>query len=202
LPTTLEETVVDETASPNVTKLLMAWGKGDQQAFDALMPQVRQELKRLAAHYMANERPGHVLQATALINEAYLRLVDWKDVQWADRAHFFGMAANMMRRVLTDYARSRDREKRGGNAVIVSFAEALDKPTPDSAANADVMAVDEALKQLEQIDPRKCKIIEMRFFAGLSLEETAEALNVSVATVRRDWSLARAWLFRELGKTS
>jgi RNA polymerase sigma factor (TIGR02999 family) len=149
--------------APNVTQLLVAWGQGDAKAFDALMPQVRQELHRLAAHYMAGEREGHVLQATALVNEAYMRLVDWKDVQWADRAHFFAMAANMMRRVLTDYARDRDRAKRGGDAVRVSFVEAAQKVTPESA---DVLALDEVLKELEQMDPRKSKIIEMRFFGG------------------------------------
>lgn len=182
-------------SSPNVTKLLVAWGRGDQQAFNRLMAQVQEELHRIAARYMAGERPGHDLQATALINEAYLRLVDWKDIQWADRAHFFAMAANMMRRVLVDHARRRDRAKRGGEAIHVSLVEAAHVPASD---RADVLALDEALQQLDQLDPRKSRIVEMRFFGGLSLEETAEALDVSVATVRRDWSLARAWLFREL----
>ena len=186
---------MSDTPSPNVTKLLVAWGKGDQQAFDTLMPEVQKELHRIAARYLAVERPGHELQATALINEAYLRLVDWKDIQWADRAHFFGMAANMMRRVLVDYARRRDRTKRGGDAILVSLVEAANVPSPESA---DMLALDDALRRLEALDPRKGRIVEMRFFGGLSLEETAEALNVSVATVRRDWSLARAWLFREL----
>ena len=188
---------MSEDSSPNVTQLLVAWGKGDQHAFDALMPEVRKELHRLAAHYMAEESPGHDLQPTALINEAYLRLVDWKNIQWADRAHFFGMAANMMRRVLVDYARSRDRLKRGGEAIQVSFTEAANVPVPQSA---DVLSLDKALRELEKIDPRKSRIVEMRFFGGLSQEETAEALNVSVATVRHDWSLARAWLARELKK--
>ena len=190
---------MSEASSPNVTQLLVAWGKGDQHAFDALMPEVRKELHRLAAHYMAEEPPGHDLQPTALINEAYLRLVDWKNIQWADRAHFFGMAANMMRRVLVDYARSRDRLKRGGEAIQVSFIEAANVPVPQSA---DVLALDKALRELEKIDPRKSQIVEMRFFGGLSQEETSEALHVSVATVRRDWSLARAWLARELKKKS
>jgi len=188
---------MSEASSPNVTQLLVAWSKGDQHAFDALMPEVRKELHRLAAHYMAEEPPGHDLQPTALINEAYLRLVDWKNIQWADRAHFFGMAANMMRRVLVDYARSRDRLKRGGEAIQVSFTEAANVPVPQST---DVLALDKTLRELEKIDPRKSQIVEMRFFGGLSQEETAEALNVSVATVRRDWSLARAWLARELKK--
>jgi len=190
---------MSEATSPNVTQLLVAWGKGDQHAFDALMPEVRKELHRLAAHYMAEEPAGHDLQPTALINEAYLRLVDWKNIQWADRAHFFGMAANMMRRVLVDYARSRDRLKRGGEAIQVSFTEAANVPVPQSA---DVLALDKSLRELEKIDPRKSQIVEMRFFGGLSQEETAEALNVSVATVRRDWSLSRAWLARELKKKS
>ena len=190
---------MSEATSTNVTQLLVAWGKGDQHAFDALMPEVRKELHRLAAHYMAEEPLGHDLQPTALINEAYLRLVDWKNIQWADRAHFFGMAANMMRRVLVDYARSRDRLKRGGEAIQVSFTEAANVPIPQSA---DVLALDKALRELEKIDPRKSQIVEMRFFGGLSQEETAEALNVSVATVRRDWSLSRAWLARELKKKS
>jgi len=190
---------MSEASSPNVTQLLVAWSKGDQHAFDALMPEVRKELHRLAAHYMAEEPPGHDLQPTALINEAYLRLVDWKNIQWADRAHFFGMAANMMRRVLVDYARSRDRLKRGGEAIQVSFTEAANVPIPQSA---DVLALDKALRELEKIDSRKSQIVEMRFFGGLSQEETSEALHVSVATVRRDWSLARAWLARELKKKS
>ena len=183
------------SSSQNVTNLLVAWGKGDRAAFDRLMPQVQRELHRIAARYLAAERPGHDLQATALINEAYLRLVDWKNIQWADRAHFFGMAANMMRRVLVDHARRRDRVKRGGEGIQVSLVEAAHVPTPE---RADVLALDEALERLAELDPRKSRIVEMRFFGGLSLEETAEALGVSVGTVRRDWTLARAWLFREL----
>lgn len=186
---------MSETPSPDVTNLLVAWGNGDQQAFNLLMPEVRKELHRLAAHYLASERHGHELQATALINEAYLRLVDWKNIRWADRAHFFAMAANMMRRVLVDFARNRDRLKRGGDAIQVSLIEAANVAAPQSA---DVLKLDDVLKQLAEIDARKSRIVELRFFGGLSLEETAEALGVSVATVRRDWSLARAWLSREL----
>jgi RNA polymerase sigma factor (TIGR02999 family) len=159
------------------------------------MPEVHDELHRIAQRYMAGERPGHELQATALINEAYIRLVDWKNIQWADRAHFFGMAANMMRRVLVDHARRRDRVKRGGDAIQVSLSEAGQVATPE---HADVLAVDDALQRLEKLDPRKSRIVEMRFFGGLTLEEAAEALDVSLATARRDWSLARAWLSREL----
>ena len=191
----MSDTTSSPSLSPDVTQLLVAWGKGDCEAFDRLMPQVREELHRIADRYMASERPGHDLQATALTNEAYIRLVDWKNIQWADRAHFFGMAANMMRRVLVDHARRRDRVKRGGDAMQVSLSEAAHVPAPE---RADVLALDQALQQLEQLDPRKSRIVEMRVFGGLSLEEAAEALNVSVATVRRDWSLARAWLLREL----
>ena len=187
------------SSSPDVTNLLIAWGKGDLQAFDRLMPAVQNELHRVAQHYMAGERPGHDLQATALINEAYLRLVDWKNIQWADRAHFFGMAATVMRRVLVDYARRRDREKRGGQGIQVSLSEAAHVATPE---RADVLALDEALQRLETLDPRKSRIVEMRFFGGLTMEEAAVALDVSVPTVRRDWVLARAWLSRELSRTA
>jgi RNA polymerase sigma factor (TIGR02999 family) len=186
-----------DTSKPNITQLLVAWGKGDRQALEALTPHVQQELHRLAAHYMAGERRGHMLQATALVNEAYMKLVDWEGVQWTDRAHFFGMAASMMRRVLVDYARTNGRAKRGGNAVQVSLSQAGQIALPPGA---DILAIDSALRELERISPRQCKVIELRYFASLSLEETAEAMKVSVATVRRDWSLARAWLFRELSR--
>jgi RNA polymerase sigma factor (TIGR02999 family) len=179
----------------NITGLLVAWGRGDETALQALAPHIQQELHRLASHYMAGERPGHVLQATALVNEAYLRLVDWRNVEWNNRAHFFGVAAQMMRRVLVDFARSRGRVKRGGMAVEVSLSEAANKPDVDKI---DLIALDEALKSLAELDARQSRVVELRFFGGLSLEETAEALRVSVGTVRRDWSLARAWLFNEL----
>jgi RNA polymerase sigma factor (TIGR02999 family) len=181
----------------NITQLLTAWGRGDRSALEELAPRIQQELHRLASHYMAGERPGHVLQATALVNEAYLRLVDWQHVEWNNRAHFFGVAAQMMRRVLVDFARAGRRVKRGGNAVEVSLSEAVNAP---QMAKVDVIALDDALKGLEKLDPRQSRVVELRFFGGLSLEETAEALHVSVATVRRDWSLARAWLFRELSR--
>ena len=188
---------MNDDPKTNITQLLIAWGKGDQEALEALAPQVAQELHRLAMHYMASEGPGHVLQATALVNEAYLKLVDWKDVQWTDRAHFFGMAANMMRRVLVDYARSKGRAKRGGGAVTVSLSEGDGGLLMERAG---LVSLDEALRDLELISARQSKVLELRYFSGLSLEETAEALNVSVGTVRRDWSLARAWLFRELSR--
>ncbi len=184
-------------SSVNVTQLLVAWGKGDQQALEALTPHVQQELHRLALHYMAGERPGHMLQATALVSEVYLKLVDWKGVEWTDRAHFFGIAANMMRRVLVDYARSNARAKRGGGAMAVSLSQVDGDPLPQGT---DLVSLDEALRDLERIAPRQSKVIELRYFGGLSLEEAAEALEVSVGTVRRDWRLARAWLFRELSR--
>ncbi|MFN0105547.1 MAG: sigma-70 family RNA polymerase sigma factor [Bryobacteraceae bacterium] len=186
-----------DAQSANITQILVAWGKGDRQALEALTPHVQRELHRLAVHYMAGERPGHLLQPTALVNEAYLKLVDWEGVQWTDRAHFFGIAASMMRRVLVDYARSSGRAKRGGNAVQVSLSQAGDLPLPPGA---DLIAIDDVLKNLERIAPRQSKVIELRYFAGLSLEETAEAMAVSVGTVRRDWKLARAWLIRELSR--
>jgi RNA polymerase sigma factor (TIGR02999 family) len=192
-------TAVTDAPKANITELLVAWGKGDQLALESLTPHVQHEMHRLAARYMAAERPGHLLQPTALVNEAYLKLVDWKNVQWTDRAHFFGIAANIMRRVLVDYARSRGRAKRGGGALAVSLSEVDNMPPPPGS---DLIGIDEALQELERIAPRQAKVVELRYFAGLSLEETAEALRVSVGTVRRDWSIARAWLFRELSKAA
>jgi RNA polymerase sigma factor (TIGR02999 family) len=188
--------VTDKPPS-KVTQLLVAWGEGDAGALEALTPEVQRELHRLAAQYMAGERPGHVLQTTALVNEAYVRLIGWKDVKWTDRAHFFGLAAVMMRRVLVDYARVTGREKRGGGAVHVSLSAVDDTP---AFADVNVLALEESLLELERIAPRQSRVIELRYFGGLSLEETAEAMGVSVGTVRRDWSLARAWLFRELSR--
>lgn len=182
-------------SSPNVTELLAAWSLGDQAALEALTPLVHQELHRLAARYMAGERPGHILQATALVNEAYVRLVDWKDVRWQNRAHFFAMAAQIMRRVLVDVARTRDRAKRGRGQVHVSLSEAADVA---AVKDVDLVALDDAMKSLEALDTRQSRVVELRFFGGLTLEETALVLGVSVATVRRDWSLARAWLYRQL----
>lgn len=187
------------TPDQNVTQLLAAWSSGDREALEALTPVIEAELHRLARGYMAGERPGHVLQPTALVNEAYLRLADWKDIRWQNRAHFFAMAARTMRHVLVDMARSRDRDKRGGGQMHVSLSEADQVPL---ARSADFIALDDALKALEAIDARKSRVVELRFFGGLSLEEVAHVLDVSVATVRRDWSLARAWLFRELNRRS
>ena len=183
------------TATQNVTRLLVAWSGGDAAALEALTPVIQHELHRLAVRQMAGERPGHLLQPTALVNEAYLRLVNWKEVEWQNRAHFFGTAAQIMRRVLVDMARSRGRAKRGRGQLHVSLSEAQQQPAMD---RADLTALDDALKALEAVDPRKSRVVELRYFGGLSLEEAALVMDVSVATVRRDWSFARAWLFREL----
>lgn len=182
----------------DVTQLLVAWSKGDTAALEALTPLIHGELHRLAAAYMARERPGHVLQTTALVNEAYVRLMDWKHADWQNRAHFLGVAAQVMRRVLVDVARAQTRVKRGGRTVWhVSLSDAGDFPTHRPS---DLVALDDALKTLAALDERHSRVIELRFFGGLSHEETAHVLDVSVATVRRDWSLARAWLYRELDR--
>ena len=183
------------SSTKEITQLLIAWNNGDHSALEQITPLVHQELHRLAKHYMAGERPGHILQTTALVNEAYLRLIDWKSVRWQNRAHFFGLAAQMMRHILVDFARAQRREKRGGEALRVSLSEVGDQA---HEKRPDLVALDDALRDLEELDPRQARVVELRFFAGLSLEETAEALKVSVGTVRRDWSLAGAWLYREL----
>ncbi len=180
-----------------ITDLLLAWGKGDQLALEKLMPLVYDELRRLARHYMNRQRPGHTLQTTALVNEAYLRLIDSRQVQWQNRAHFFAVSAQLMRRILVDFARARTNLKRGGGAQQVSFDQALEV---SAERGADLIALDDALKSLAAMNPRQSQIVELRYFGGLSEEETAEALKVSVRTVRRDWSLARAWLYRELSR--
>ena len=186
------------SAEPDITQLLVAWSKGDQAAFERLAPAVHQQLHRLATHYMSGERPGHALQATALVNEAYLRLVDWKNVQWQSRAHFFGLAAQAMRNVLVDEARARLRAKRGGRELHLTLSAAADLAITRSA---DLVALDDALTTLAQLNPRHSRVIELRFFGGLELKEVAHVLDVSVGTVRRDWSLAQAWLYRELNRT-
>jgi RNA polymerase sigma-70 factor (ECF subfamily) len=181
-------------AAENLTELLRSWSEGDQRALEQLVPLVYAELHRLARGYMRGERQGHTLQTTALINEAFLRLIDWKNVSWQNRAHFFGASAQLMRRILVDFARSRRNAKRGGDVSRVTWDEGL----IPAASGTDVVAVDDALKSLEALDPRKGKIVELRFFGGLSTEETAEVLKISTRTVEREWSLAQAWLLREL----
>src|SRR5262245_11047712 len=178
-----------------ITQLLVAWNKGDVKVLEKLTPLAHAELHRLAKRHMAGERPGHILQTTALVNEAYLRLIDSRNVEWRNRAHFFGLAAQIMRRILVDFARARRREKRGGEALLVSLTDAANV---GCERNADLVALDDALQALEKLDTRQARVVELRFFAGLSYEETAEALNVSVGAARRDWSFAQAWLFREL----
>ena len=180
-----------------VTKLLQAWGQGKDSALDELLPVVHQELRRLARRYMFGERPGHTLQTTALINEAYLRLVNSRQVNWQNRAHFFAISAQLMRRILVDSARARGDQKRGGGIPKVTLDEALIGP---QEKGQDLVALDDALKVLSGVDPRKSRVVELRFFGGLSVEETAEVLKVHPNTVLRDWRLAKMWLKREIGK--
>jgi RNA polymerase sigma factor (TIGR02999 family) len=184
-----------DTSRPEVTQLLVAWGNGDQVAGDQLMSAVHQELHRLAHHYMKRESPGHTLQTSALVNEAFVRLIDQKDVRWQNRGHFFAIAAQMMRRILVDYARSRNYAKRGGGARQISLEEGL---TVSFERSAEVVQVHEALEQLAKFDPRKSQVVELRFFGGLSIEETAGVLGVSPGTVMKDWTLAKAWLRKEI----
>ncbi|MDQ3666006.1 MAG: sigma-70 family RNA polymerase sigma factor [Acidobacteriota bacterium] len=188
---------MSDSPPQEITQLLLAWRSGDQTALNQLMPLVHQELRRLAHHFMGHERPGHLLQTTALVNEAYLRLIDSSRVQWESRAHFFAVAGQLMRRVLVDAARERQSRKRGADWVQVSLAEAVMIPQRRSS---DLTALDEALDVLTMIDKRKSEIVVMRFFGGLSVEETAAVLKVSPDTVMRDWHLAKVWLYRELGR--
>jgi RNA polymerase sigma factor (TIGR02999 family) len=183
-------------ASAQVTDLLVAWSNGDKLAYDRLVPLVHDELHRLAHRYMSGERPGHTLQTTALVDEAYLRLVDQK-VHWQNRSHFFAIAAEVMRRILIDYARRRRYTKRGGAVQQVELDEAMLMARERSS---ELIALDDALKRLAEFDERKSRVVELRFFGGLSVEETAGVLKVSVNTVKRDWSTARAWLFKEVNR--
>lgn len=186
-------------SSPEISQLLAAWGNGDRQALDELTPLVYEELRKLAHHYMSRERPGHTLQTTALVNEAYLRLVNQNETHWQNRSHFFGIAAQLMRRILVDHARNHARGKRGGGVRNESFDEAA---VLSPERGAVVVALDDALKKLAEIDCRKCRVVELRYFGGLTVEETAEVLKVSPVTVKRDWSVAKAWLHREISHGS
>jgi RNA polymerase sigma-70 factor (ECF subfamily) len=186
---------MEELGTHELTELLVAWSDGDEAALDRLAPLVQAELHRLARHYMGRERTDHLLQTSALINEAYLRLIDWKAVRWQNRAHFFGVAAQMMRRILVDFARQRPRLKEGLDARHISLEQAM---TVTDEKDSDLLALDEALKGLARIDARKSQIVELRFFGGLSVEETAEVMKVAPITVMREWSKAKAWLYREL----
>jgi RNA polymerase sigma factor (TIGR02999 family) len=186
-----------EGPTHQVTQLLIAWSNGDQSAFDKLMPLIDEELRRLAHRYMSRERAGHTLQTTALVNEAFLRLVNRKNLQWQNRAHFFGLAAQVMRTILVDHARSHASAKRGGGTRNLELDEAL---VVSQQKASEVIALDEALKQLALIDPRQSRIVELRFFGGLTVEEAAEVLRVSPVTIKREWSTAKAWLYHELAK--
>jgi RNA polymerase sigma-70 factor (ECF subfamily) len=183
-----------DAARGDITALLEAWREGDQTALEKLTPIVYKELHRLAGRYMRGERPGHSLQTTALVNEAYMRLVDYKRMHWQNRAHFFAVSAQLIRRILVDHARRRNL-KRGAGIRHVSLD---DVAVAGGGRSADLVALDDAMKALAQVDPRKERVVEMRFFGGLSVEETAEVLKVSTVTVMRDWSTAKAWLYREL----
>ena len=186
---------MNEPDAHELTQLLEAWSDGEEAALEKLAPLVHAELYRLAKRYMSRERPDHLLQTSALINEAYVRLIDWKAVRWQNRAHFFGVAAQMMRRILVDFARRRPRVDKEQEAVQRSLDEAL---TVSSERDPDLLALDDALKSLAAIDERKSRIVELRFFGGLSVEETAEVLKLSTITVIREWNKAKAWLYREL----
>lgn len=182
------------SGNADATQMLRAWREGDKSAFDRLMPIVYRDLRRLARRHLLAERAGHTLQATALINEAYMRLVDYRRMQWQDRAHFLAVSAQLMRRILVEHARRRNL-KRGGGMRHVSLEQV---PELGSVRTKDVIALDEALDELARMDPRKARVVELRYFGGLSVEETAEALSISTVTVMRDWSSAKAWLYREM----
>ena len=188
---------MSQPAPHEITGLLVAWSDGDESALDQLVPLVYEELRKLAHRYMSRERAGHTLQTTALVNEAYLRLVSWNEVQWQNRAHFFAVSAQMMRRILVDFARNKQYLKRGGGALQVSLGEAA---ALTECRTSDLVALDEALTALFEIDKRKGQVVEMRFFGGLSVKEASAVLKVSEETIMRDWRLAKVWLLRELGR--
>jgi len=184
----------DEDLQGEVTRLLKAWCRGDTRALERLAPMVEQELRRIASRYLGSESAGHTLQPTALVNEAYLRLLDWNNVEWRDRSHFLAVAAKMMRRILVNHAMAHQRQKRGGSAMMLSLSEAASVP----ARTHDLIALDEALVALGKLDERKSRLVELRYFGGLTSEEAAEVLGISPRTANREWDLARAWLFRVL----
>ena len=197
MPQRLQRTVArqpETDRSATISQVLADWAAQDPTARDRLVPIVYEELRRLAHHYMNGERAGHTLQTTALVNEVYVRLVGIDRLQWRDRTHFFAMAGTLMRRVLVDYARRHGRDKRGGGVVVTS----LDDHAVAAGPGVDVVALNDALERLAAVDPQQCRVVELRFFAGLSVEETAEAMGISPATVKRDWATAKAWLYHEL----
>ena len=179
----------------DVTQMLRAMSAGDESAPENLLPVVYDELRRLAHGYMQNERSGHTLQATALVHEAYIQLVDWKNVSWQNRAHFFAAAAQMMRKILVDHARERNALKRGGGLRTIALDDAISFP---NQSNVDLMSLNAALEELETFDPQQAKIVELRFFGGLTIPEAAHALDISDSTVKRDWQIAKAWLFNRM----
>jgi RNA polymerase sigma factor (TIGR02999 family) len=183
-------------AAPDVTQLLVNWSHGDQQALEELMPLVYGELRRLASAHLRRERPNHTLQSTALVNEAFMRLVNQHNVEWRNRAHFYGIAAQMIRRILVDYARSQHAEKRGAGAVKLELDDAM--AVAQQAPDVDLLGLNNALERLAGLDERQSRIVELRFFAGLSIEETAEVMHLSPASIKREWQTARAWLYREM----
>ena len=180
-----------------MTRLLVNWSQGDRDALEQLTPMVYGELRRLAARYLRRERPGHTLQSTAVVNEAWLRLIDQHSVRWQNRAHFFGVAAQLIRRILVDHARSRHAAKRGADAAKVSLDEAIGAP---AQRDLNLVALDDALEGLARFDPQQARIVELKFFTGLTVEEIAEVVHVSPATVKRDWTAAKAWLYREMSR--
>ncbi len=188
---------MSEPSNQDVTHLLIQWSKGDTAALDALMPLVYKELRRLAQHYLSREKPGHTLSSTALVHEAYLRLITQRDVTWQNRAHFFGVASRMMRRILVDHARRHGYAKRGGGAMTLALDEVIEAEKP---REIDLVALDDALDTLAKLDERQSRMVELRFFGGLSIEETSEVLGVSAPTVKREWATARAWLYREISR--
>jgi RNA polymerase sigma factor (TIGR02999 family) len=188
---------MNETSSQQITQLLLAWGDGDKAALDKLVPLVYDDLRQIARRYMRGQRAGHTLQTTALVNEAYVRLIDSSRVKWHDRTHFFAISARLMRRVLIDLARAKNSLKRGGEQIQISLAEEIEAPMEKET---DLVALDEALQNLAKLSLRQSQIVELRYFGGLSEEEIAETFKISTRTVRRDWNVARAWLYRELAR--
>lgn len=189
------------TSPHEITRLLEDWGNGDRQALEKLTPLVYDELHRLASRYLRQERPGHTLQSTALVNEAYMKLAGQHSVRWQNRAHFFGIAAQLIRRILVDYARTKGAAKRGANSPRLSLDEALGVTDRSGECDLDLVALNDALEELAKIDARQSRLVELRFFAGLTVEETAEVMQMSPASVKREWTAAKAWLFREIRKS-
>ena len=187
--------MMEKNAPADITRLLLEWRNGSERALDELMPIVYSELRRMARNYMRRQSPGHTLQTTGLVNEAYMRLVDSNRVNWQDRNHFFAVSAQLMRRILVDFARRKNSQKRGGDQIMVTLDERVDKA---AESGTDLVSLDEALTRLAEFSPRQSRIVELRYFAGLTEEQVAETLDISSRTVRRDWNLAKAWLYREL----